>query len=728
MKRSTKIISLLLAIIMLVMALPITSLAAKGETYIKEIRISTASDAASAKKFLTDNGYNVVDVDLNQRSGKECVYIGFKTTTDPDEAITDISLMQMDGGYSFSEYEALLEAKMKEINDMLDSLSNCLTEARANLAAEKKNAQGACEVLNFFREDDSGKGLGDFLLRQETSREDLVKIFLQSNGDVSTIIYNMLAFACTDNGEETNWLAKLENVDIWEEYDPLLYNDAADAMFESFKNIHDMMVTYEKEYKGVAEDLANDPEFDNYTDEEFQDLLPNSYLEYTLIYETLAYSQYGGKPLLDFFMKDPNEIDTDELYPIVSALSPGQREILKFTSLGLLITFAQSDEEGIQSIIDTLKESCGLFSIYEDTVSVYYGVDRSLFEEGGVALTTASLRKSASTGDNSWFSGDNINPGLSTALHAVAGSFCSLAIGAGIGARFANKAAKETYDIAFRAAKDSKLNYVRALRVEQNEVYQNALKAIMEKNPSMDIMDARCSAGKESGAKYRKLLEDTTNGNYERKLAKEASTKLTKIGVTLNVVMGVAMGISLIAEGINIGIRVYNYYNDIEYSEIPRAMVDEVLTATDSYYVNYYAVKDQTGKSGDLNAWRGKKWNALYTTTDKRAGDPIIATSLVVKLKDSKFPSDDHGAVHYFGETAAADVNRYHLRTTTPTYIFYKRDHSLSMTASTFSGGQLVMFTGIGLIGGVAIGSFSVIGAGKLKKKKEDEETVDEAV
>ena len=116
MKKSTKIISFFLAILMLVMALPMTAFAAKQETYLKEIRISTASKADAAKKYLSDNGYTVVDVDLNQKTGKDCVYIGYKTTTDPDEAITDIALMQMDGGYSITEYQALLENKMKEIN------------------------------------------------------------------------------------------------------------------------------------------------------------------------------------------------------------------------------------------------------------------------------------------------------------------------------------------------------------------------------------------------------------------------------------------------------------------------------------------------------------------------------------------------------------------------------------------------------------------------------------
>jgi hypothetical protein len=180
----------------------------------------------------------------------------------------------------------------------------------------------------------------------------------------------------------------------------------------------------------------------------------------------------------------------------------------------------------------------------------------------------------------------------------------------------------------------------------------------------------------------------------------------------------------MIVDGIKMVIEVCNLYHPT-YAEIPGIMIDDVVTDTDSYYVNYYAVKDHTGESGDLNAWGGQKWNALYTTTDRNAGDPVIASSLAVTLKNNKFPSDEHGAVHYFGETAAANVNRYQFKKTAPaTYIFYERDHSLSMTASTFSGGQLFMFTGFGVLGGVAIGSLGAIGAGKMKKNEKEQSDI----
>ena len=671
MRKSTKIISFLLAVLMLITALPITVFAAKQETYIKEIRISTGATAEEAKQWLTDNQYTVVDVDLNQKTGKDYVYIGYKTTTNPDEAITDISLMQMDGGYSFSEYEALLEQKTQEINNMLDSLSACLAEARANLAAGEKNAQGAREVLNFFKEDDSGMLLGDFLLGQETSREDMVKVFLQANGDVATIIYNMLAFACTDNGEDTSWLAQLKDVDVYAEYDPLLYSDVADYMFDSFVNIHNMIVMFETEYKGIVDEIANNPEYADCTDEEIEDLLPNDYAEYAVIYETLSQYQYNNKPLLDFFMNDPDETDTEELFPIISVLTPGQQQIVKFVGFTTLIPLAQSDSDTAQGFVDAMKGSCALFAYTEEAVSVYYGVDRSLFDDGGVALTNASLRKSASTGETSWFSGDNIDPVLSTSLHIVAGSCAAITIGAAIGSKLASTAAQTTYQTVLKTQL-AKLPQV--LSNLQTVIHREAVAlATTISNSTTPVLSGEMFdiAFEQIVKKRSTRLAQVSSGEYAQIAAKEASASLTKLGVALNVVMGVASGLMLIAEGINMGIRVYNYYHP-DYTEIPRIIVDEVINDSDSYYVNYYAVKDQTGRSGDLNAWSAQRWNALYTTTDKKAGDPIIASSLMVKLKSSEFPSEEHGAVHYFGETAAANVNRYQFKKTAPaTYIFY---------------------------------------------------------
>ena len=288
---------------MLVAALPITAFAAKKETYLKEVRISTASNADVAKKFLTDNGYKVVDVDLNQKTGKECVYIGYKTTQNPDEAITDLAIMQMDGGYSFAEYEALLEQRAQEIDDMLDSLEASIREARENYLAGKLEATSAVQILNKFVEDDSGMLLGDFLLGQEASREDLIKVFLQGNSDITSMIYNALAMACTLCVEDETWLTRLSALDPYAEYDPLLYSDAANYLFESFVSVHDQLVEYVEKYKETVENLDLDHLEEGVTS---IDVIPEGSTTATALYvllEEIRYNYDGGKTLLDFFLR-----------------------------------------------------------------------------------------------------------------------------------------------------------------------------------------------------------------------------------------------------------------------------------------------------------------------------------------------------------------------------------------------------------------------------------------
>jgi hypothetical protein len=188
----------------------------------------------------------------------------------------------------------------------------------------------------------------------------------------------------------------------------------------------------------------------------------------------------------------------------------------------------------------------------------------------------------------------------------------------------------------------------------------------------------------------------------------------------------VALGVSLVAEAIVIGVKLYNYYHR-DYTVIPRIIIDNVVTETEDYYVRYYAALDQDGEYADLNAWRGTRWNALYTTKDKDAGDPILVSGLAAKVNDSSMPTADSYGVHYFGETGACDLSRYALKSRAPEiYMFFTRDHSLRATASAFSKGTVITFASIGLVGGIAIGGLGVIGATKLKKKKESSSALDE--
>ena len=727
MKIQIKFFCLLLAVLMLATAVPISAFAAEEKQYIKEVRISTASTESAAKQWLLDNGYKVLDVNLNKNTRADAVYMGYITTTNPDEAITDMSIMQMDGGYSFADYETMIEEKKADINFLLDSLSSSIELARENYQNGYEGAIKACEFLNMFVEDDSGKLLGDLIFVEKFDQSIINKIFLQGNSDVTMIVYNMLALACVDIGEETSWLAKLNNIDIFGDYDPHVYQDISRKMFQSFKEIHNMLAYYDQYCKEINEDPDA---IKGLTEEELADFYPEDYQKATFLYATLTEYNYGRGTLADFFSKDPNEVTAEEIYPIMAAMTPGERDIAVVVGLTTMIAMAQNDTESLNKYFENYKKDIEHYAI-DEKISVYFGVDRSLFE-GGVALTNDALREAASTGDNSWYSEDNINRGLSIALGCLAGASLTTAITVACFSKkivAASVASSEAFiagisassSIAAVADEAAVMLYrdfmLRGIHLETiipnftGVPSLSALKASLPADVAASNADIIAAADAKVAQAEGKMVAEATQ-------AKNATAARTMSAI--KTVTYVAIGITLLIEAIRIGIKLYNHYHR-DYTEIPRIIVSETADDNGTSYVNYYAALDQAGEYADLNAWYCTRWNALYTTKDKNAGDPILAQGLTAQLKSNSMPSADSYAVHGFGETGAYNLNQYSFKSTAPAiYMFFKRDHSLSVTASAFSQGTVIAFTGIGLVGGIAIGSLTTVGAVKFKKKKKD--------
>lgn len=80
--------------ILLALLLPLTEM--QAATYIKEVAVSGNSDKSLAKSYLTNEGFTLLDTDLNYDADGWYIYLGFKTTDKYEEAITD--LMVMNGG------------------------------------------------------------------------------------------------------------------------------------------------------------------------------------------------------------------------------------------------------------------------------------------------------------------------------------------------------------------------------------------------------------------------------------------------------------------------------------------------------------------------------------------------------------------------------------------------------------------------------------------------------
>ncbi len=66
--------------------------AASAERYIASIAVAYGAKASTPKNILTGQGYTVIDYDLNKGCGATThyIYMGYKTTENPTDAITGI--------------------------------------------------------------------------------------------------------------------------------------------------------------------------------------------------------------------------------------------------------------------------------------------------------------------------------------------------------------------------------------------------------------------------------------------------------------------------------------------------------------------------------------------------------------------------------------------------------------------------------------------------------------
>ena len=239
-----KILSVVLAgamVICLSMAagVPVKAYADEAEDdnkYVSDVFIAYGKSEKEAAKWLTDHGWEPVAGDFN--AGKASFFdnndiqdqnvaavMGIKRTSDEKDAITDMAVMNMTGGYSLPQYQDLVNQKKAEINEFINNFQVVIDEYRANYNKEdnslnKKRAQVTHDMLNKFYDGDpedpvgvhdTGMKLGDFFLastRQEGDENggDLEQMMLESSGPAMLIVEIFLALGA-DPSEDT-WLER----------------------------------------------------------------------------------------------------------------------------------------------------------------------------------------------------------------------------------------------------------------------------------------------------------------------------------------------------------------------------------------------------------------------------------------------------------------------------------------------------------------------------------------
>ena len=783
---SRALIALILAALT-VMTLPAQVFAAgTDEKYISEVQIGVGKSASEAEKSLDgyeilkdDNGNNV---DLNKNAGatgvggkgNRVVYLGFKKTADSKQAITDLAVMNMKGGYSVEDYEALMESQMKDqIIPFVESFVSAIEEYRANCKssnpANKARATYIRDILNKFTDDDcDGAGLGDLLLNEtkfemgdeaynalsaaeKKKHADILTVIAQSNGQATLMIQNLLTRAA-DTGDNT-WVERIADVtyqDLLDDTDlppskakkelDLEYSDDALvilSMWDAFKaqlDGYDDAVAKLEEI--TSKDMSKQLEIiDKYnietaTEEETAayakavaevkqnaEIISNCYAD-ILCKEFLEGIEYGGSTLLEFFSTPASEIEKDMtvLYPIIAALSPGQRSGLEFITLQQLVMIGSTDEKGYA---DAKFEEM-------ETNSIYMGVDREIYKKGGVALTSDALRTKAVEKMNS----ENDPFILSIWTCTMIGLTVLSAAAFGISAR-----AKVT---TVRAINESINKYNTSVTFYNTQIksIKYNLKQLVPSEYASDIELVKIA---ESKAKLQLELQ-AAEDNLSKVPNNKAFLARLEAKSSMCSKMMIGFGLAMI---ILLSVTAYLTYQDmvnrykVDFTPIPRYMVDEkditgynikgekiVLKNQAAYYKaalcnrtggDYYGT---VGNIGDLNGYVGKQWLALYAAKNE-AEAPILASSFKY-TGSTEIPSGYKTGIHSFGTDAAENLNNtlYVWNSSAPkVYVYFKTEEAPASTAgSIFTAGTVALAGICGLAAGALI---SVICLKVARKKKE---------
>ena len=755
MKRvCTSILAILLAVLTGVLS-PMQALAATTPVYISEIKLFMDDYSAAEAEGYTLLKIGNNPVDLNQDAGgglgskgDRAVYFGYKTTTNRDEAITDLALMNMKGGYSVKDYEYLMETQMKsQIIPLVDTFLAAINEYRENYSNGNQRAVYLYGILNKMIDDDTGMGLGELLLNdtvyesakpvwdalsaeekenttfytvnqqvrdslpaaEKNSHADILTIIAQSNGKATLMLLNLLTRAADTN--DSTWLERFSEIS----YDDLvdstgmtptdaekelakLYDDDAYLILETWTALQDDLLKYEdyceiaasydeNKLKEIEQKLDALTKVGEDTDEEeLQQALADyeealvAQLEFLhalkaiMLHDSLNETEYADGTFLDFFTQSYEDVADDPtvLYPLVASFSNGQRVGLEYISLEEMLMIALSDEDAYADTdLDAL-----------EPVSIYDGVDRSIYEKDAVALTSDALRADFSEQveeQNGLLSNWTIASWAMTGVMAV-GAITST---------------------VFMAHYKANVNQI--LRQMSKLTHE---KDFMQFARQIKTVDA-------SGNPVTKTVFWDNIYN-----SRAAFCKWMAVGFTVAMVIIAAVSVYLTWQDLQA-----QYH--VDYTVIPRHMVDEkdligynrkgekiILKNQSAYYkavacnrtdsAEFYNV---LGTCADLNGDVGKQWLALYAVKNE-AMEPILASSLIAVVDSVECPAGYETGIHMFGSDAAFNLNNPHYdwaNDAPSVYVYFQTDNTAPSTAGTiFSGGTVALIGGAGIALGAA--------------------------
>ena len=400
-----KIISMILILSMLFTLYAVTASAAREEEFLSEVALVYEDSVEEARAAIEGTDWKLFEQDLNPNADymiDDGVYLIYKTSTNVEDAITDLRVMDMYGGYSTGNYENQLKESKKKYEEAVDYLRIVLRDFKELYNAGDDMAKLAYRQMNYYKDTDTNRLMGDFFLGDPTT-EEIVTVFMEGNTYVVANLVSLLTIGISGGNDKSLAQRITEN---YENRDTLMnsveYYNVASMFASDFKELSVIIKRY----------IALVDQYD-FTDDEMGEEEYQFIVEYASVAEALAKIPYGDATLKDFLAKD--DLTTKDIIPIIAAFTEGQ---LALSDMGVLTTVFQYSTPKPTGEINTLlaetekalKDENGNIEI----IDVYIGVDRSIFE-GNFAFTAEAERQQALSG-NLWKIDDTIEANRTLAI------------------------------------------------------------------------------------------------------------------------------------------------------------------------------------------------------------------------------------------------------------------------------------------------------------------------
>ena len=748
--------------------------AAAQEYYLSELRLVYANSYQEAKEILEGSefkDYRLFRENLNADTGKTGTWLAYKVTTDIEDAITDLAVMQMCGGYQEGNYQQMIQESYNEYLDMGRIYLQAIEYFNQAYDQGYFPAEAAFRQLNFYNVVSTGvpankipsfegELLGD-IFYNGISEQELATMFFQGNVHVLTNVRSLLAMGVSYNQDGKTYLDKVEEEAARVLADPNVYsNQDYDELAKLIAPTVGILQDKLKELCAYEAEL-------NYTDDDLTQT-ELDWAETKAIADMLRDVDYlGGKSLYQFCLDfDPAQADLRPLYPLAAALNPGQEAMTKVAHYYDVVRYSVPfyPEEVINQELDRQEAIYG-----PEPFNVYSGVDRTIYE-GTFALTNEAYRADV-YGEGGFsdalFGGDRWKQ---TAVNLTVG-----AVGAGIFVGAIVQRVRENAAIS-PAAIEAAEKATAGLRSALDEVaklkftlprgatmyikmsygyapistYGDALDMLLAKHQLMSpygigqtsVFDKFQILMKESlrvelPREDMEVIRFMGNRIKERTgeyTSFEAYQETVKAATPTHLASGLlffAGGVLLLVSVFRMGMTVVNYYYP-SYEDVPVALVDVKNTADGDRYIKYDAVyeaqvrKNGAYAAGDLNGFEGQRWNALYYTKSYEAGKPLLADEFSLSSTNNQ-PKAGYTPVHRFGEVVCYDMNKYTYNDNTSVYLSVKQSKNdkaavagvPELVGSIFANGLWLLVSGVGAVLGVG----ATLGTQKRCQKKRSKKT-----